>query len=165
MARKMQWLDTRVAVNIPSGDDDISVLIAGDPATPQLTKGMTLTRLVGDLSFTAATLAVILGAMEIVVGIAISSDEAIAVGGTSVAFPANTTEHPPMGWMLRTSRVVTTTTQAGAAQLVTHIHFDLKVQRKLQYGEPFIRVQNLFLTGTAFTVQMSGLIRGLYRLA
>ncbi len=158
MARPTDWIDTLVSLNPTTGGQDFQSLMTG--VAPVNMRGMTVIRTIISLGMISTTTAGAWGAQRMDVAIGIASQEAFAAGVLSD--PQTGTDKPPRGWVWRTSKVVT---QNGVGSVVVHdLMADIRGARKVENGELYIIANNLALEGTAFNVDVHGLVRTLYKL-
>ena len=162
--RSMQWFDQLELFDINSGDTHIGALLLGHITTPSDSKGLTLTRLVGRMQFTAAVPNGAPGVMGLQFGIALAGEDAIAEGEAALSNINVDTEQPPSGYLIRDEIGVSGSSTASRPPSIGEIKFDIRAQRKLMYGEPYFTVFSQLITGTAFSVRAFGFIRALYRL-
>ena len=158
MPRRRQWEDFLFDLDLTNGSRSITDLTRVDADEA---KGMTLVRII--LKLEAVELAVdgeIAAAMMVSAGIGVTGLEAIDLGVTAVAHPGTATEIPPSGWMWRDRMLV-----ISGGQTRSVFTADLRSQRKLLYGGPFLTIANDPQQGTAFTISVVGIVRCLYLLA
>ena len=91
-----------------------------------------------------------------------SGQEAIQASSVSIPFPQEEDEFPSSGWLYR--NIVPVLADATPGFPVPIIDKDIRAQRKLMYGAPWIRFVNLNQQGTPFSVRVDGVIRCLYLL-
>jgi len=93
--------------------------------------------------------------------IGIASQEAFAAGVLSD--PGSGAEEPPRGWIWRASYVAS---QNGiGTPVVTPVFADIHGARKIENGEVYIIAENTAQVGTSSTMNFSGLVRLLVKLA
>ena len=151
MPRRTGWADTRISLDVASGGQLTKTLI-GDFAVHE-TSGMTLTRCIYRLAF-FDDLHINEGNQFVDWGIATASQEAFAAG--VVSDPDNQSDHPVRGWIVRDSLVVASNV---APMKPTLIRGEVRSQRKIDGSELFLVVDNNPAGGTAFTMNVRGLIR------
>ena len=161
MPRRRQWIDTIMTHTVVPGNTSLTVVLTeGIPDND--VKGMTLVRTLIQLSLIPADLLDDTGVQRLAIGIGLAGQEAIATSGTAVAFPGVEDEFPSSGWLYRTMHAVLADATPGFSTPV--IDKDIRAQRKIMYGAPFIRFTNLDEQGTPFSVSIIGIIRCLYLL-
>ena len=99
-------------------------------------------------------------AMRVYVGIGVSSVEAV-LGGV-VSDPASESEEPADGWVYKSKFVVNG--PMGNDVPVIRVEKDIRAQRKIEQGLPFLVIQNVAMLGDPFTIHVSILLRMLYLL-
>ena len=158
MARRRSiWSDT--IVNETTADDtqdsaDLLVEYQEDES-----KGMTLVRLIISLNlYPNAFVGNSLNAALMSMGIGIFSREMVDLGDFPEPGVANNI--PQTGWMWRDQYVVSENPQPS----LVRISLDIRSQRKLMYGLPFLVIDNEDATGMGFTMRVRGVIRALYLL-
>jgi len=158
--RKTQWVDSLFDFTIANGGQDVrsllSTLIGND------TQGMTLVRTIielglGPISWTGA-----FGTQALDMGIGMSAQEAFLAG--TLPDPSTATEFPQNGWVVRTRKALVNPGSVSAGLVQQHIQMDIRSQRKIDDGELYMIMDNFPGLGTAFSVQVTGIIRTLYKL-
>ncbi len=158
MARRTRWVDNVISISTASTGQQISNLRGGLSVTDL--QGSTITRLIVGLDISSNTVAGAWGKARFSVGIGLASEQALL--GGSVPDPQTEVDFPPGGWLWRGIYVAS---QNGAgAPISSRIDLDLRAQRKLLGGQPFIHWTNTVITGTQFTIGVQGLVRMLVRL-
>ena len=161
MPRRRQWIDTVMEHTIAPVTELTVVLTTGIPDNEL--KGMTLVRILLQLTALPANIGDDDGVMRLSMGIGIAGQEAIQTSGQAIASPQTEDEFPSSGWLYRNSVVVIGDPTPGFP--VPIIDKDIRAQRKLLYGAPYIRFHNSTLQITAFSTEVVGVIRCLYLLS
>jgi len=157
--RQVRWIEKEVNQAIAAAGQDVKSMMGG--LSTDQTRGMTVTRLIGRVGFSSATVAGAWGVNVLDIGIGVVSQEGFAAG--VVPDPSVANDEPVRGWLFRT-RVVVSQNGAGG-QVVHELHFDIRAQRKVETGELVIIMDNSAISGTSFTINAQGWIRTLVRLA
>jgi len=123
-------------------------------------QGMTLTRLIVDLTFLSRTVSGGWGVANVDIGMGLTSREAFTAG--VLADPQAETEEPSRGWIYR-NRILVSQNGTGT-DVIQRITVDLRTQRRLDEGRIFIVVDHLVILGTAFTLHIGGITRALFKL-
>ena len=157
MPRATTWMDTVMDRDVLNGGTGFeSLLNTGF----DLTRGVTAIRTLVTLGLSSETVAGAWGRQRVYIGIGIASQEAFGAG--VLPDPASESDQPARGWIMRTSVVVA---QNGVGSVVVFpINMDIRGARKIENGELFITIDNLFVGGTSFSVNVSGLVRVLLKL-
>ncbi len=151
--RRTQWMDNNFGALIANGGDDVQDLRG--PLGLRDIQGSTITRIVGSISIHSATIAGAYGVQRVSIGIGVASEEAVTAN--VVADPETEGDVPAGGWLTREVRVIG---QNGTGTWpVDRWQFDLRAQRKLVGGVPFLVLENTNLTGTSFTIRFDVNIR------
>jgi len=158
MARQPAWEDTLINEAATSGFGD-EVDLVGD-LSQQDRRGITVVRLVIDLSILPTITSGVIGSQIFDLGIGVASEDAFVAGALPDVNVA--TDRPPRGWLWKTRVVVTddTTTTMNPVRVMG----DIRAKRRVDAGILFLRTLNTNLSGTAFAVNMAGLIRTVYLL-
>jgi len=125
------------------------------------TDTLTVIRLVGSLqlypnTFTTNTD----GAQRVDFGIGVASKEAFTAG--IVPDPAAGNEYPALGWLwAHTAAVLQAGVVTNNFNVWPYIGFDIGAMRKIDKGILYLTWDNNNLSGTSFTVSLSGRIRAL----
>ena len=156
MARRTTWQDRLVDTTVSSGGQAAPTLmtdISRDEGA-----GRTLTRMIGELSLSSATIAGAWGKQMMDIGIGLFDRDAAAA--VAMSDPNVSSEQPPTGWVFRTRCVVA---QNGTgAQVLYMCRFDLGAQRKIGAGVLHMIMNNTASTGTNFSVEVQGIVRLLF---
>ena len=157
--RRTTWQDTFLQNNTVSGAQSLialdGVLSVAD------SQGLTLTRLIGDISCSSNTVAGAFGVERFSFGVGMASREAFAAG--IVPDPNSNVEEPPRGWVYKNT-VAVSQNGIGTNVVTARVIFDIRAQRKLDSGRLFLAVNVDNVTGTSFTGNVTGLIRALFLL-
>ena len=158
MPRATDWIDTLVNTTVATGAQSRTDLVSGIGAIDL--RGATVIRTLLSLSFMSSSIAGAYGGQRIDLGILIASREAEAAG--VVPDPGVAGDHPPRGWLYRTSRVVA---QNGSGMdPLLHVSADIRAARKVEQGKVILVIDNEAVSGTSFTYHVDGLIRLLIKL-
>ena len=153
MARRTTWEDEILNTSAVAGGATAPQLVSSLDADEA--KGMTVTRVIGDLGFYSQTIAGAFGVMRVSFGIAVIDRDAAAAG--AFPDPDSQADEPAAGWLYRGSRLVS---QNGVGTaIVTNDRFDIRSQRRMGNGQLFYILQNITILGTSFTVNVGGLVR------
>ena len=153
MARRTRWLDTLIGQGVSSGSQ--AAIELQQSAADIDVREWTVTRLIGTISLSSATVAGAWGTQRCDMGIGVISREAVNAG--SFPDPNDENDLPSSGWMWRT-RAVPMQNGTGTA-IVTHVNFDIRAQRKLGFAIAHLIINNGAASGTGFTVTVDALIR------
>ena len=160
MARSTSWIDILVSLQCVDGGDEAETLTTGTSVVD--TRGMTLIRTILRLDMFLTSVAGAYGAQRIALGIMIASQEAFATGITARPDPRTAADFPPRGWIYRNAVAVS---QNGVStNFVTTVTADIRGVRKVEKGELILIVQSDALVGTAFTTNVRGIVRCLFKL-
>jgi len=158
--RTTAWEDTFVnqtLVNNARLDQDLLVNVSDADK-----RGMTVIRTLIHLYFPETAATEVSGVQKLLMGIQLASEDAFAA--MAVPDPNNSTEFPIGGWMYRDIVVVSQSSARLHQNPVTEVRLDLRSQRKLDRSEMIFSIENNASGGTAFGVDVVGLIRVLYKL-
>ncbi len=151
-----------VHVTLSGATLNLTDLLATAPTLDTITVG----RLVGRLYVYVAGPTTTIQAIQLVdVGVGVLSQEAAAIGGTSVPSPAIDADAPPRGWLYR-SRVLSIRTNADGSEketnnLIPVIDFDVRSMRKVDKGSLRLILVKSLIGGTVADLTVSGLVRAL----
>ena len=158
MARRADWQDTFIGLDVASGAQSITSLMGNQAAPDQ--RGVTVVRSIFRFHLIPPTAASD-GYTAITCGIGVVSQEGFAAG--VVPDPQVMTDRPPRGWLFREMAVVT-----AAASMVTgrsqEMMGDLRGKRKVDNGELVVIFNSDHIGGTAFTVTLRGIVRTVFLL-
>jgi len=158
MPRMTDWIDTLFQLQPASGAQANISLITG--AAPINMRGVTLIRTIISIGICSQTVAGAYGAQAVDLAVGITSQEAFAA--TALPDPNAATDKPSRGWIWRTRRMVTQ--NSAGSPVHVDVIADMRGARKIENGELFLVVNNSAVVGTAFTVEVSGLVRVLMKL-
>jgi len=158
--RRTQWIDTNVNVNVSEGAAGVPADLDGNLSVAD-SQGLTLTRMIIDLSTSSATVAGAWGIQRLAIGMGMASREAFTA--SVLPSPESPTEEPARGWVWRTN-VLVGQNGTGGAVLGPRIMADVRAQRRLDSGRFFIKLNNTDILGTGFDVRVVGMIRSLFLL-
>ena len=152
MARRTDWVDTTVNLAIASAGQGSATLLGA--FSVHETAGYTITRLLYELDFYKSA-PVNDGHQQITWGIAMASQEAFAA--SVLSDPSAQGDHPERGWMVKRSHMVA----QDASEMMPPVHVvgEVRSQRKIDGSELFIVIDNTPRDGTAFTVEVTGIVR------
>ena len=160
MARMTDWQDTIVSELVPSNSTAFNSLLG--TLTPADTRGVTLIRTLVRLDFASNTVAGAWGHNQLDFGIGITSQEAFGVGVTALPDPNISNDKPARGWVHRSTQGVA---QNGVGSpVVFSLTADIRGARKIENGELFLIMANIAIQGTAFGINVRGLIRCLMKM-
>ncbi len=158
--RRRAWVDFIFNLSLADGAALQSQDILFDMADAFTT--VTVARLIGQITITPDDPdAAITGAMRVVQGIGVVSAEAHA--GNVVPNPSVTTEFPALGWLWRDLSVTQKQNASGTMESWSYpvMKFDLGANRKVDRGILFYTADSTTVTGSGFTVRITGLIRAM----
>jgi len=158
MPRPTDWVDTILFKQAATASQQSNSLMTG--VAPVNMRGMTLIRTIVSLSLFSNSVAGAWGVARCDFAIGVASQEAFAAG--VFPDPAASTDKPPRGWVYRTSKTVAQNGVGGP--VVTVLEADIRGARKIENGELYLVYDNVFLSGTTFTINLVGLVRTLYKL-
>ena len=161
--RATRWHDTIIVQSVATGATEELTLIAGIPDDEGQTVGLTLIRTIVSLTFLPSAAVAGFGQQLMTLGIGVVQQDAFI--GTALPDLGVTFEEPHGGWVFKEAGVVGA--QPGEEELSAgwRLHGDYRSMRKLGGdAEVYLQLQNTAVVGTAFTVQVAGLIRCLYKL-
>ncbi len=161
MPRRTAWVDDTTDISLASGSTSIQNPMA---EYTEDKKGLTVTRIICTIMGRAGveTQAAI-GFQRLAVGIGIAGFDAIEQGAASLPDPNQESQFPPTGWLYRGIKILSAGVDAAASSWVNW-DLDLRAQRKLLYGDIFLRLDNANVQGTSFTCRLHVLTRVLVRL-
>ena len=132
-------------------------LIASD------TQNSTVTRVILSMSLFQDGFVAVDGRMRASFGAGVASAEAFTLGVTAIPDPDIEGDRPQRGWMWRADYVVMS--EIGQRiDSVIRIETDLRSQRKVENGIPYLRLVNTLVEGSSFTVRLTVTIRTLFKL-
>ena len=162
--RQLKWATDNINVSITSGnrfDSDLNTsLEASQEQDSTLVRTIICLRVL-PVDITAELPA---NAMLVSIGIGVLGEDALGAGGAAVPNPAVAGEDPIQGWLYKCGLqwiVQAANAQAGMWNIVV----DIRAQRKVGNGVPFVTFSNDPGAGTPFTMRFVGTIRTLYKLA
>jgi len=161
MPRRRIWKDRVVDFNLAVDGEFVFRLTGAAEPDPEDSKGMTLVRCIGKVNSVPSLPGASNGAAEIFLGIGLTSEEAFGIGTTAISSVIVEAEAPPSGWLLRTVGVVVNSVDSQDMPALIQ-EWDLRAQRKLMYGVPFLRIENATMTGVGVSTVHSMVVRSLY---
>ena len=157
--RRTAWDDQIVTLPVTTGAAT-SVLLVEDAADPEL-RGCTMIRTIIGVDLFPDVQGAVTGVQRLTMGIGVASDDAFAAG--SLPEPDDQTDYPQGGWVYRASFNVAD--RVGESLPLVRVDQDLRAARKIDRSSVYLRIQNTAVQGSTFTIQLSGLIRVLYKLS
>ncbi len=151
----MFWEDTRIDKSLAPGNDTQDSLVGGIPEDE--IKGMTLTRLLMNLTLTATTAGT---GSRYAAGIYLAEEDAFAAG--AVADPEQEGDDP--GWVWRVFQIPIFSSDPNDYAQTRHFILDLRAQRKFP-GEDTALILTQTNEGGVSTINSDGIIRCLYKRA
>ena len=158
--RRSAWTDSQMNTEVAEGSAGLTTDLDGTLSVAD-SQGLTLTRLLIDLSFYSRVIAGAHGIQRVALGIGMCSREAFTAG--VVPDPESDVEFPARGWIYRTIFAVAQN-GIGAPVIQRQLTLDLRAQRRLDNGRMFLRMVNTDISGTGFDVSMTGIVRALFLL-
>ncbi len=158
--RRTQWIDTNQNSNVSEGSVGVVNDLDGTLSVAD-SQGLTLTRMIVDLSTASATIGGAWGIQRLAIGMGMASREAFTAA--ALPSPESPSEEPARGWVYRTNVLVGQNGDGGAI-LGPRIMVDIRAQRRLDSGRFFIKMINTDVLGTGFDVRVTGMIRCLFLL-
>jgi len=157
MRRESLWDDTLFDLDVPSGGGTVNLLTLtpGDNS-----EGFTAVRTIISLSLFKNTVPAASAVHMVSLGVGLATKEAITLGATALPDPSDPVDQPIHDWVWRDRVVVPQDSTRVLAPVVVRV--DIRAGRKLAGGALFLRMENDNLFGTAFVVQVAGVIRVLY---
>ena len=156
--RGTAWIDTLVNSTLANAGGD-TVDLMGSTDTDER-RGMTVTRLLLCLYLFPSDLMAVEGAQACDLGIGVASEDAFGAG--ALADPNVAGDEPLRGWLYRCRHVALSAT--GSAFQSLNVREDIHSQRKIDKGTVYMRIDNVTIQGTAFTVRIAGTVRMLVKL-
>ncbi len=160
--RGTSWFDTNVNVQASSGSSSSAIPLLPADVLARDIPGLTIVRTLVDLSIHPAIPAdEITGSQSVLIGAGMVTADAFIAG----ALPdlASPSEEPVRGWLFKNNRW--TYQSSGDITYATFLHLDIHAQRRLDLDtEVFFQMTNTAMTGTAYVVEVVGLIRMLFKL-
>ena len=155
------WIDTNIDSDVASGATTQVNLIGEFAAFQDLRLArLTLLRTIVRLDIAATVHDSGEGSQRVSMGAGIASNEAIS--GNTTSDPEDASEHPTRGWIFRGVWRAFGFAADQPAISVREVNLDLRARRKLENGIPFLSINNAAQEGTAFTVNVTGIMRMLY---
>ena len=156
--RRSAWEDSRININVASGAQGFTDLMG--TLTEDLQQGRTVVRMVGELTINSQTTAGAWGLQVVDIGVGIIDRDAFAV--QEFPDPNSEDDQPSTGWLYRLECLAY---QNGVGvEPVIRCPFDIRSQRKIGNGNLTIIVDNTAHRGTAFAIDVRGLVRVLWLL-
>ena len=123
-------------------------------------RGTTIIRTLLMLDLSSTSVAGAWGQQNIDLAIGITTREAFAAG--VLPDPDTNVDKPVRGWMWRYNKTISQNGVGG--QVIFPIFADIRGARKIENGKVFLIATNNPVVGTAFTIDVRGLIRMLVKL-
>ena len=159
--RRTVWNDQFVNSEFASGLTGSTLSLVTGLSSDEMS-GWTLTRLILGLTLIPAVPSAVTGTQLLSLGVGVFDTEGFLAG--TVPDPDNDADHPSTGWLYRDAYVVEDDTGPGRGRLGIRIEKDLRAQRRFRLNSYGLVVSNGALTGTAFSVDITGFVRSLYLL-
>ncbi len=159
--RQMQWATFNLNSDMASGSTTLQQLNSTLSAADQ--DNTTLIRTIICVRLLATTPGSNTNAQLVAFGVGVASTEGFGAGAGAVASPAVAGEEPQAGWVYQCQYWVIKAPAEPSG--FVEINIDLRSQRKIGNGVPFIRVDNNVGSGTAFNMRAVGNVRTLYKLS
>jgi len=161
MARPRAWADRLIVLSgsltgTPQALDLLTDVVDSDTVT--------VARIIGRITVIPASLsATDQAAQRIDVGIGVATQAAFDAGVGSLPDPRVNADAPARGWLYRDSLVMMKQNSTGTVEdwLYPMSHFDVGALRRVDKGVLFVVFAKTSLQGSAFDVQVSGLIRSM----
>jgi len=161
VARRTDWEDALVSASVADGVVQKQELLSRHSRSE--TGGWTLTRLLIHLFVVPAVVSEgTLGDQRVGLGIGVAEGDAFDAGSLPEVLTA--ADHPMRDWVWRDSMYVRNTGTSGGNVIISEVRADVRSQRKIDGGVPYLLIENAVLNATAFSVRVTGIIRGLYLL-
>ena len=157
--RGTAWDDQLFTVTQVNGVQAGAILLVEDVADPEK-RGCTVVRIIMRVTLLPVVINGVTGRQTVSVGIALASDDAFAAG--ALPDPQTQADYPVGGWMYR-DQVVVPSESTGVVPHVV-LQADLRAQRKLDRSSLFFTYHSQLDEGVSFEVQLTGIIRVLYKL-
>jgi len=157
--RKTMWKFTGVQRGIEVGTAGERIALDGSLSVAD-SQGLTLTRLIADLSFMSNTVAGAWGVQRFAMGVGMASREAYTA--ESLPSPNSDVEEPARGWIYQ--NIIAVSQNGVGGVVTTRVLFDLRAQRRLDSGRMFFKFVNSDLFGTSASIHVVGMVRALFLL-
>ena len=161
MPRNAYWEDTVINLGVPDNGDTLQSLVGGLSEDERC--GMTIARTIVDLQMSPQTTSGVVGSMICDVAIGLANQQAFSTGAAALPDLAINSERPPRGWVFRTRCAVLD--DATTVAPLTFCIGDFRGKRKVDAGILYLHLAADSRTGTAFPLQVTGIIRLLYLMA
>ena len=158
MPRRTAWEDTNMELSLGNG---VTAGVGLHSASPVDTRGVTVTRFLGDLSVTSTTVAGAWGVQHLILGVGVLSQEAFLA--STFPDPETDVDHPAGGWLYR-NRIAVGQNGAGGGLAIARLTFDIRSARRLNEGELVLVLHNRAVDGTTFNMRVGGMLRTLFLL-
>ena len=155
------WIDTAANLTLANNASGNRSLMTGVSSTQTRFDSMTLIRTIIGIDVAYAVHDSGEGSQEVSLGIGVTSQEAFAAG--SLPDPEIDTDFPARGWVWRARYRVFGFAADQPAVYLRRVEVDLRSQRKLENGECYLIGHNGPVDGVATTVQVSGMVRQLWK--
>ncbi len=155
--RRRIWDDAIISENTATDTQDSTDLLPSFQEGE--TKGFTLVRTIIGINIAPAALVdASVDRQKVSIGIGVFSREMIDI--VDFPEPGVSNNIPLTGWIWRSQYIVS----ENAAVQTLRIDIDLRAQRKVMYGVPFLIIDSTVQSGSSFAVLTTGIIRSLYLL-
>ena len=161
MRRGTAWDDKLVNFSVANGSATSAIELVTNVADNEK-RGCTLVRLLLDLYLWPATPGNVSGRQNYDLGVALISDDARLA--SAFPDPDDAADYPVSGWLWRTRVLVIDETLATGPIPPGRVKEDIRAQRKLDRSSVMLINNNTLVEGNPFTVQVTGIIRVLYKL-
>ena len=158
--RRTVWSDTHINFDIAAG---------GAQATQDLSVGvltlnteLTLTRTLIRLTILPSIPGANSGEQDVSWGMAVTSIEAFQAN--VLPDPNVAGDTPTRGWIVKGRTVVIDSSTAGETYPPEKVELDIRSQRKISQGVPYLIIVNSDIRGVAQSIRVFGLIRTLWKL-
>ena len=159
--RRTVWNDQGINVELVSGATAGSVSLVNG-LSPDEMSGWTLTRVLIGLTLIPAIPSAVTGTQMLSLGLGLLEQSAFLAGATPD--PSDGSDFPTSGWIYRARHVVEDDTGPGRGRLGIRVDQDIRAQRRFRINSYALMFANDVLAGTAFDVDVTGMVRSLYLL-
>ena len=158
--RTTAWDDQQFQLTV--ADNSSQPLLLAENVGDAEHRGCTVVRMIIHLGFNCAIPGLVSGQAIQHVGIGLVSDDAFVAN--ALPDPETDADFPVSGWLWRDAFVYISETLATGMPEVVRIFRDLRVMRKLDRSSLVFMWHNNGIEGNGFTMQVTGIIRVLYKL-
>ena len=158
--RGTQWFDTNVQLQVVNGSGSSLVALLPADVLARDVPGLTIVRTLVGLSIHPAVPISVFGSQQVRMGCGIITVDAFLAG--AVPDVGSPSEEPVRGWIFKNERYPW---QSEDNTFFDRLDLDIHAQMKLDLDtEVFFYATNTGMTGTSFTIEVTGLIRMLVKL-